>query len=78
MITCAPRSVLLAAALSLVFVGCRTNPATGVDDVQKTVSTRTGQAVEWPRTVAENDKTEQAIAQLLTQALTADTAVQIA
>jgi len=78
MITCAPRSVLLAAALSLVFVGCRTNPATGFDDVQKTVSTRTGQAVEWPRTIAENDKTEQAIAQLLTQDLTADTAVQIA
>ena len=78
MITCAPRSVLLAATLPFVFVGCRTNPVTGFDDVQKTVSTRTGQAVEWPRTVAENDKTEQAIAQLLTQDLTADTAVQIA
>src|SRR2546422_2280053 len=78
MITCAPRSVLLAAALPLVFVGCRTNPATGFDDVQKTVSSRTGQAVEWPRTMAENDKTEQANAQLLTQDLTADTAVQIA
>jgi len=78
MITSAPRSILLAAALPLVFVGCRTNPATGFDDVQKTVSSRTGQSVEWPRTMAENDKTEQALAQLLTQDLTADAAVQIA
>jgi cobalt-zinc-cadmium efflux system outer membrane protein len=65
-------------ALSLVFAGCRTNPATGFADVQQTVGSRTGQTVEWPRTTAESDKTKAAVTNLLGQELTADSAVQVA
>ena len=64
--------------LPLVLAGCKTNSADGFSDVQKTVSSRTGQAIQWPRTPAESEKVAAVVAQALQSNLTADTSVQIA
>ncbi|MDB6111268.1 MAG: czcC 1 [Pedosphaera sp.] len=64
--------------LPLVAAGCRTNPTLGFDDVQRTVGSRAGQSIEWPRTRAENDKVEAAVSQVLQQPLAAEKAVQVA
>ncbi len=71
-------ALFLLAALSLAVAGCRTNPTAALGDVQKTIVQRTGYTLEWPQTVAENDKADAAVSQLLQTNLTADSAVQIA
>ena len=69
----------LCSLIPLVLVaGCKTNPAAGFGDVQKTVAQRTGHDIEWPRSVADADKADAAVAQLLQTNLNADSAVQIA
>ena len=65
-------------ALPLVIAGCKTNSQAGFDDVAKTVSNRTGQTVQLPRTTTESEKVDEAVAQVLQTNLTADTAVRIA
>jgi len=65
-------------ALPVVFAGCSTTSDAGLKEIQQTINSRTGQTVEWPPTFADNDKTEQVLARLLAQDLTADAAVQIA
>ena len=65
-------------ALPFIFAGCATKTAPGFGDIQKTVGSRTEQSIEWPQTIAENDKSDAVVKQLLTQELTADTAVQVA
>ena len=65
------KSVLLATALPLVFAGCTsTNPKAALDDVNKTVMTRTGQQM--------HGMSGDAVNALLQTNLTAQTAVTIA
>ena len=71
-------NILTIFILPLIFSGCRTNPTAGFTDVRKTVTNRTGKTIEWPRTAAENDKVEAAVALLLQENLSVDKAVQIA
>jgi cobalt-zinc-cadmium efflux system outer membrane protein len=64
--------------LPLLMAGCGTNPAAGFGDVQNSINNRTGQTIQWPRTTAESEKVDAAVAQVLKTKLTADIAVQIA
>ncbi|HEY5298907.1 MAG TPA: TolC family protein [Verrucomicrobiae bacterium] len=71
--------IILAAILPLVIAGCAsTNPKAAFNDVDKTVTARTGETIQWPR----NDSTTNAIAKiikpLLETNLTAQSAVTVA
>jgi len=64
------------AALGLV--GCvSTNPKVAFDEVDKTVSSRTGERVRWPRADSERKEIAKAVEALLQTNLTAQTAVTI-
>ena len=64
------------AALGLV--GCvSTNPNVAFDEVDKTVSWRTGERVRWPRADSERKEIAKAVEALLQTNLTAQTAVTI-
>ena len=72
------KSIALAAALPIVFVGCAsTNPKAAFADVGKTVNARTGQSLQWHNDSASNE-IAQAIEPLLQTNLTAPAAVTIA
>lgn len=69
---------LIGAGVALV-VGCTsTNPSAAIQDVEKTVTTRTGSTLRWSRNENENAEVREAIEGLLRTNLTADAAVQIA
>ncbi|HZM05500.1 MAG TPA: TolC family protein [Candidatus Saccharimonadales bacterium] len=71
--------VFLAVALPLAFTGCTsTNPKAAFSDLNKTVSARTGQSVQWPRNDSSSGEIAKAIEPLFKTNLTAQTAVMIA
>lgn len=70
--------VLLAATVPLVFTGCvSTNPKPAFNDVNRTVSARLGETVEWPEHPSSPQIT-QAVDTLLKTNLTAQSATAIA
>ena len=70
--------IALAAALPIVLVGCAsTNPRAAFNDVDKTVTARTGQSVQWHNDSSSN-QIAMAIEPLLKTNLTAPAAVTIA
>ena len=63
----------------LVIAGCAsTNPQAAFDDVDKTVNTRIGESVQWPRNDSTNNEIAMVIEPLLKTNLTASVAVTIA
>jgi len=67
------------AAVGLWVGGCASmKPGMGFDDVQRSVSERTGQKVHWDNGSPEDSQTRDAVRALLADELTADGAVQIA
>ena len=65
--------------LLLVFAGCAsTNPQAAFNDVNQTVATRAGQAIQWPRGTVATNETANAVAALLETNLTASSAAAIA
>ena len=77
MIPHALRFFLLGTALPLAVVGCKTNPNAGLSDVQRTVAARTGHSLESPQNEKANEQADSLVRNLLSNPLTADTAVQI-
>lgn len=66
-------------ALPLVFAGCTTtNPKAAFDDVDKTVATRTGERLHWPRNDSQREEIATTVETLLQTNLTAPSAVTIA
>jgi cobalt-zinc-cadmium efflux system outer membrane protein len=65
-------------ALPLAVAGCKTNPTAGFGDVQKTISARTGQQVEWPLAADQSEKADAAVRELVAKELTPEAAVQLA
>ena len=71
--------IILAGVLPLVIAGCAsTNPQAAFDDVDKTVNTRIGESVQWPRNDSTNNEIAMVIEPLLKTNLTASVAVTIA
>ncbi len=76
----APATRVTWAVLALcTLAGCTTlNPDSGFGPVAKTAQDRLGKDLTWARSDAERDATDQRVAQLLAQPLSADDAVQVA
>ena len=71
--------IIFSALLPIVFAGCTsTNPELAFDDVNKTVTARTGQTVQWSRHNSASNDVANAIEPLLKTNLTAQAAVTIA
>lgn len=71
--------VLLAAFLSVAFIGCTsTNPKAAFDDVSRNIAARTGHNIHWMRGDAEHGEAEKLISAMLETNLTAQSAVAIA
>ena len=71
--------IILAGVLPLVIAGCAsTNPQAAFDGVDKTVNTRIGESVQWPRNDSTNNEIAMVIEPLLKTNLTASVAVTIA
>ena len=73
----APATRVTWAVLALcTLAGCTTlNPDSGFGPVAKTAQDRLGKDLTWARSDAERDATDQRVAQLLAQPLSADDAV---
>ncbi len=68
-----------AALIPLTFAGCASvDPQPAFVDLQKNISARTGQRVEWVRDAKTDAEMQRAIRVLLREELTADSAVRIA
>jgi cobalt-zinc-cadmium efflux system outer membrane protein len=75
----AVRSLSFAAAISLALTGCVSVPTdSGFSDVTKTVSERTGQSIVWNDHAAIVPPSDDTVAPMLREPLTADRAVAIA
>lgn len=73
------KPILLVTALPFAFAGCTsTNPKSAFDEVDKTVSARTGTNVRWARDDSKRSEIATAVAALLQTNLTAQSAVTIA
>lgn len=73
------KPIICLALLPVVFVGCTTtNPKTAFNDVEKTVTARTGQRVGWPRDDSQRNEVTMTVGTLLQTNLTAQSAVAIA
>ena len=71
--------LLMPLALALLLGGCASfSPDGGLGPVNALTQAHTGQAVQRIQTDADQDRTDQRVAELLAQPLTADSAVQIA
>lgn len=68
----------LTAALALLAGCASTSARPAFEDVRSAVTTRSGHAVRWNQSTAEDAEAERAVARLLAGELTADAAVQIA
>jgi cobalt-zinc-cadmium efflux system outer membrane protein len=71
--------LLLSFVLLLAVAGCAsTNPQTAFNDVNRTVTARTGESVQWPRDNSSSNEIAKVIGLLLQTNLTAQSAVTIA
>lgn len=73
------KPIILSALLPIAFVGCTsTNPKSAFNDVDKTVTARTGQPVRWAQDDSQRKEIATTVAALLQTNLTAPAAVTIA
>ena len=65
-------------SVTLLLVGCATQPPVALPNVQRDVGSRSGLTVTWPQNEAEKNQAKTAVASLLKNDLTAESAAAIA